>query len=212
VLLLTFLLELPNQLVLGIAFVCMAFILISGILRTKAYHSLGKLLHITGNIGLTLVCGVTFAQWCSPSFGAPLVSGVAMAAQTSPTLHGGEVRVPLSSDGHYWVEADINGVPQRFLIDTGATYTTISAHVAQEAMVSGEDIPRKVNLHTANGDTSAEVTNIHHLQVGHISANDMQAVIAPDMGSTNVLGMNFLSSLESWRMEHKDLVLTAKAD
>jgi len=212
VLLLTFLLELPNQLVLGVAFVCMALILISGILRAQAHRSLGKLAHIIGNTGLTLACAVAMVQWGSPYFGAPLVSGVAMAAQATPTLHGGEVRVPLGPDGHYWVEADINGIPQRFLIDTGATYTTISAHVAQEAMVSGEDIPRRVNLHTANGDTSAEVTNIHHLQVGNISANDMQAVIAPDMGSTNVLGMNFLSSLETWRMEHKDLVLTAKVD
>ena len=208
---LTFLLQLPNHLVLGAAFAFMALILIGGIVRAEANHRLGAMIKTVGNAGLTLAFGITMMQLGGALIGVPLVAGVAMAAQTSAqAVHGGEIRVPLGEDGHYWVEADINGVPQRFLIDTGATYTTISADVAREAMVGGDHNPSKVNLHTANGDTSAEVANIHHLQVGTITANDMQAIIAPGIGTTNVLGMNFLTSLEGWRMEHKELVLTAK--
>ena len=209
--LLNVLLELPNQLVLGAAFAFMALILVGGIVRSEASHALGGMLKIVGNAGLTLAFGVTMVQLGGAFLGVPLVAGVAMAAQASvQTVSGREIRVPLGPDGHYWVDAEINGVQQRFLIDTGATYTTISAEVAREAMVDDGDVPHKVNLHTANGDTSADVASIHHLQVGSITANDMQTIIAPDMGTTNVLGMNFLTSLEGWRMEHKELVLTPK--
>ena len=42
---------------------------------------------------------------------------------------GGETRVPLSPDGHFWLEAEVNGVPANFLVDTGATVTAVSPSV-----------------------------------------------------------------------------------
>ncbi|HAL91348.1 MAG TPA: TIGR02281 family clan AA aspartic protease, partial [Erythrobacter sp.] len=38
-------------------------------------------------------------------------------------VEGGETRIPLSADGHFWVRAEVNGVPGNFMIDTGATLT-----------------------------------------------------------------------------------------
>ena len=46
---------------------------------------------------------------------------------------GGETRVELSPDGHYWLNAEVNGVPARFLVDTGATLTAISEPTARAA-------------------------------------------------------------------------------
>src|SRR5690606_37609116 len=43
----------------------------------------------------------------------------------------GESRVRLAPDGHFWVEAEVNGQPVRFLVDSGATVTSISADTAQ---------------------------------------------------------------------------------
>lgn len=40
--------------------------------------------------------------------------------------HGEELRVRRSGDGHFWVDAELNGEPVRFLIDSGATTTSIS--------------------------------------------------------------------------------------
>ena len=39
---------------------------------------------------------------------------------------GRELRVRMSPDGHFWVNATINGVERRMLIDSGATITAIS--------------------------------------------------------------------------------------
>jgi len=205
------LLQLPNHLVLGAAFAFMALVLVGGIIKAEANGGFGALLRGIGNLGLAVAFCLTMLQLGGAFFGLPLAAGVAMAAgASSQIIRGGETRVPLGSDGHYWVEAQINGVAQRFLIDTGATLTTISADLASEALVSSSD-DATVNLHTANGDTPAQVAVIGQLQVGNIHARDMKAIVAPGIGTTNVLGMNFLSGLSGWRVEDKVMVLSPLA-
>src|SRR5690242_3288015 len=53
----------------------------------------------------------------------------------SSEAEGGELRVPIGNDGHFWVDARVNGHSARFLIDSGASVTTISRDVAQGAGV-----------------------------------------------------------------------------
>jgi len=49
------------------------------------------------------------------------------------SVAGGETRVPLAPDGHYWVRASINGERANFLIDTGATISAVSPAVTEAA-------------------------------------------------------------------------------
>ena len=42
------------------------------------------------------------------------------------TVEGGETRVKLAPDGHFWIRADVNGHTAPFLVDTGATLTAVS--------------------------------------------------------------------------------------
>lgn len=209
------LLQLPNHLVLASAFAFMALLLVGGIVRAEASGALGAMIRMVGSAGLTVAFGITLIQLGGAFIGVPVMAGVAMAAQASAqSIRGGETRVPLAEDGHYWVDAMVNGTPQRFLIDTGATYTTLSSEAAQDARVapgvsSGAESGR-VNLHTANGDAPAKMARIDRLEVGSIQASDMTTIIAPAIGTTNVLGMNFLSALEGWRVEGKVMILTPK--
>jgi len=65
-----------------------------------------------------------------------------------------------------------------------------------------------IRLQTANGAISADLTTIEELRFGNIAARGLDAVIAPNLGPTNVIGMNFLSRLKGWRVEEGELVLT----
>ena len=48
---------------------------------------------------------------------------------------------------------------------------------------------------------------------GNVEASGIDVVIAPNLGQTNVLGMNVLSRLAGWRVEDRTLILVpAKAD
>ncbi len=120
---------------------------------------------------------------------------------------GRELRVSMSPDGHFWVVANINGVKRRMLIDSGATVTALSPTTVRDARVDTGVGIAPVVLRTANGAAPAETGKIDELKVGNIVARNLRIVTSPGLGGLDVLGMNFLSKLESWRVEGRTLVL-----
>ena len=120
---------------------------------------------------------------------------------------GKELRVSMARDGHFWVLASINGVKTRMLIDSGATVTAISEDTARAARIDTGRGLTPIVLRTANGMTPAETGSIDELRAGNIVARNLRVVTAPGMGGLDVLGMNFLSQLQSWRVEGKTLIL-----
>jgi aspartyl protease family protein len=93
------------------------------------------------------------------------------------------------------------------LIDSGATVTAVSAATAREAQIETGTGLTPVILRTANGAAPAQTGAIAELRVGNIVARNLRVVTAPGLGNLDVLGMNFLSKLESWRVEGRTLVL-----
>lgn len=120
---------------------------------------------------------------------------------------GKELRVTMASDGHFWVLASINGVKTRMLIDSGATITAVSGKTAREAKLDTGTGLAPVVLQTANGAAPAQTGKVDELRVGNIVARNLRIVTSPGLGNLDVLGMNFLSKLESWRVEGRTLIL-----
>ena len=124
---------------------------------------------------------------------------------------GRTVRVRLAQDGHFWVMAEVNGVAHRMLIDSGATTTSLSLATAHEAGLDLDQNPVPTTVKTANGMIFARTSSVRALEIGPIIARELRVVVAPEFGDTDVLGMNFLSRLKSWRVEGDMLVLEPKA-
>jgi aspartyl protease family protein len=120
---------------------------------------------------------------------------------------GKELRVAMSRDGHFWVRASINGIDRRMLIDSGATITALSASSAREAHVDISSGIAPVVLQTANGAAPARAGRVDELRIGNIVARNLRIVTSPGLGNMDVLGMNFLSRLQSWRVEGQTLIL-----
>lgn len=120
---------------------------------------------------------------------------------------GKELRVKMAQDGHFWVVASINGVKRRMLIDSGATVTALSQQTANEAGVNTGTGLAPIMLRTANGVAPAKTGSIDELRMGNIVARNIRVVTAPGLGTLDVLGMNFLSKLQSWRVEGQTLIL-----
>ena len=120
---------------------------------------------------------------------------------------GDEVRIRMARDGHFWANVRVNGVERRMLIDSGATITALSDETAAAARIKRDADLVPVMLRTANGVTSARPGTVEELQVGSITATNLKVVTSPALGGFDVLGMNFLSRLASWRVEGQTLVL-----
>lgn len=122
-------------------------------------------------------------------------------------VSGKELKVQMSPDGHFWVVASINGAKARMLIDSGATVTALSEQTARAAGVETGSGLTPVMLRTANGMAPARTGSIDELKVGNIVARNLRIVTAPGLGTLDVLGMNFLSKLDSWRVQGGTLIL-----
>ena len=111
----------------------------------------------------------------------------------------------MAVDGHFWVRADVNGREVRFLVDSGATMTTIDLATAVAAGVA-IDPNRSQLVRTGNGMIRVSRGRAESLEVGGIERRGI-AVQISETDNLNVLGMNFLSSLDRWGVEGRWLVL-----
>lgn len=124
-----------------------------------------------------------------------------------PPVLGSSLRLPMAADGHFWAEARINGTPVRFLIDSGATVTALSEDVARQAGIAPDTSLAPVEMQTANGVVTAQRASIRSLTLGPISTDDLDVIVSDRLNGINVLGMNFLSRLKSWRVEKNEMLL-----
>ena len=91
------------------------------------------------------------------------------------------------------------------MVDSGATVTSISAATARRAGIEPSGLLAMVN--TANGRILVQRGRAGRVELGPIERRDLAVHISDGFGDTNVLGMNFLSSLSSWGVEGRWLVL-----
>ncbi len=120
---------------------------------------------------------------------------------------GRTLRIRQSDDGHFWANAEVNGNSVRFLIDSGATITSMNRETAIATDVDIDEDGFPALIDTANGTVEARRANIAELNVGPITAVDLPVMVAPEFGDTNVIGMNFLSKMKSWGVEGREMVL-----
>ena len=163
---------------------------------------IGKVVKMT--LAWVAIFGVGFILFSFRSEFSTLGARLRAEATGAPIQSGEEMRIAMRDDGHFWVNASINGHDAQFLVDSGASITTISSAVAGSAGV--ETGMRVSTVETANGDVLMRRATVDRFEVGPIVRNDF-GIHVNEADDTNVLGMNFLSSLASWRVEGNMLVL-----
>lgn len=128
----------------------------------------------------------------------------AVTGDDNQEVHGSELRIAMAEDGHFYADGQINGHNVRFLVDSGATVTTIGSETARDAGV--EPTGERTMVETANGIANVDRGRIERLTIGPIERRDFPIFIARTDG-LNVIGMNFLSTMSRWSVEGRILVL-----
>jgi aspartyl protease family protein len=117
-----------------------------------------------------------------------------------------EVVLPRAGDGHFYIDADVNGASIRMLADTGASLVVLSAHDAEEAGIDVDQLDFNRLVMTANGHAAVARVQLDEVRVGSIARQDVPAMVARGLDGS-LLGMSFFSQLSSVTMESDELVL-----
>lgn len=137
-----------------------------------------------------------------------MASALTPEAATVQSHWDREVRIAAARDQQFYVEAEVNRSPAQFLVDTGASYVALRDSDARAAGVYTAWTDYTYPVRTANGETKAAYVTLDEMEVGGIMIEDVKAFILPDdQLSINLLGMSFLSRLESVEARSGELVL-----
>lgn len=119
-----------------------------------------------------------------------------------------EIRIAAAPDRQFYVTADVNRRGFRFLVDTGASYVALRDSDAREAGIYTSYTDYTYPVHTANGETRAAFVTIGEIEIEGLRIEGVKAFILKDEQlSVNLLGMSFLSRLESVEARKGELVL-----
>ena len=193
-----------NDLILGGVYILMAVMLVLGVLMTRREPAAKKL---TFALVWILIFASGFVLLTFRDDFGWVAQRLHAEATGAPVEQGAEIRIPMAIDGHFWIHGRINGEPVKFLVDSGATMTTIGQQTAQRTSVSVSPTPNQM-VRTGNGIIKMSTGRAGSLQVGTIERTDFGMHVAAG-DELNVLGMNFLSSLRRWGVEGRWLVLVS---
>ncbi len=169
---------------------------------------IGRIVRTLVSVGVLAFCLLMLAQ--QAPYDPNLSQVMSRIGLDSQEVAGDTIRIRMAADGHFWARGEINGVRRRMLIDSGATITALSQDTARAAGVKAEQGLLPVLMQTANGTIRAETGTIDRLMIGGMEARNLKVIVSPSLGDVDILGMNFLTQLASWRVEGRTLVLEPK--
>jgi aspartyl protease family protein len=194
-----------------VALVPFALLLSAGIVASRG--NLGQNLRFAAwwlVIALILVIGYLYrddAMGVADRVFAGLVPGRAVVTTTGDGQS--QIILQRGSNGHFATKVSINGVDVPMMVDTGASAIVLRAEDAAKLGIDPEKLNYGITVSTANGDALAAPVRLNDVAIGPIHRKDVRALVTqPGRLQSGLLGMSFLSTLDSVQMRGDELRLT----
>lgn len=113
----------------------------------------------------------------------------------------------MEEDAHFYITLLVDGMPVRFLIDTGATSVTLSPLDAQRIGFDVSDSDYTMFAETANGTVRSAPVELESIKLGKFTDRDIQAGINEAEMSESLLGMDYLRLFDEITFKGKRLIL-----
>ncbi|MCC1493438.1 TIGR02281 family clan AA aspartic protease [Cognatishimia sp. F0-27] len=119
----------------------------------------------------------------------------------------GRIELPRAPDGHYYATLDINGVPTRFVVDTGATAMVLTYDDARRIGLDAEDLVFVGSANTANGLVRTAPVTLSSVAMGPFVERDFRAYVNEGEMRQSLLGMTYLQRFDRLEITGGRLVL-----
>lgn len=134
------------------------------------------------------------------------VAGELEPARGNETV-AGEMLYRRSADGHFYIDAMVNGRPIRFLVDTGASEIVLSPNDAARIGFERSEMVFNRRYQTANGIGWGAPITLRYIAAGTIRFHGIAASVNDAPMSESLLGMTFLDRLSGFEVRGDSLIL-----
>ncbi len=131
-----------------------------------------------------------------------------IAPRQSVIAEAGRIELPRAQDGHYYVQAEVNGVPVNFVVDTGASAVVLTLQDAVRAGIDTDALAFAGQAGTANGVTRVASVRLDSLAIGPISDSGLRVLVNAGEMTNSLMGMSYLQRYASIEIRDGMLVLT----
>lgn len=118
-----------------------------------------------------------------------------------------ELKITKSNDNHFYIAVNIDNKKILFLIDTGATTTTLTLNDAKKLGIDIDRLNFNVPLNTANGVSFGASTEVYNIKIGDFTIDSMWVIVSKDLDGKSLLGMNFLNKLNGYDIRQDKMTL-----
>jgi iron donor protein CyaY len=115
------------------------------------------------------------------------------SALPPPTFTGdGSIEVQRQADGHFYLPGTIDQVALTFMVDTGASVTSISSELARQIGIRN---CKEMQFQTANGSANGCIALVPNMTLGNFELHNITIAVMPNL-DTNLLGANVLRNFQ----------------
>ncbi|MGO9484196.1 MAG: TIGR02281 family clan AA aspartic protease [Rhodomicrobium sp.] len=112
------------------------------------------------------------------------------------------------TEGHFIVKAKVNGKSVHMIVDTGASTVVLRSEDARRAGIQLNALNYTVPVETANGRAFAARVKLEKVALGDLTLDKVDALVTkPGALHQSLLGMSFLSRLQSYEFSGNQLVM-----
>ena len=158
---------------------------------------------------IVLVAVMDRGRWLEPTNGATPEIAVSRATQAEPPPAAADNTLvyPADARGHVIVDAVVNGATVRFLVDTGASFVTLTPADARAVGLNPRQLAFNERASTANGEVRIATVSLREIRLGQLSVDDVPAAVIENL-KVSLLGMSFLTRLRRCEMHDRKLTIS----
>lgn len=119
----------------------------------------------------------------------------------------GELLFRRGQGGHFQIDAEVNGRPVRFMVDTGASDIVLSPQDAARVGINPDRLSFNQRYETANGIGWGASTTLDSIEVGSIRFSNIGASVNGAPMDQSLLGLGFLDRLSGYEVRGDTLIL-----